>query len=334
VKRANIFGLSQKERMLSRPSMVTAAHGGISAHQKTAPKSKAAQLGGVYKGYGLKRTADGDWYSSLDPSSWFETKAQAQKHIDWYLKNRSNPPKKSHVEKLIDMLPPIAAASFTKKQLAAAERRYKKQHGNPAKFDRCVKDVQRRGGAANAYAVCTAAGARKRNPAAGAEAAFEEFHGHPSEELVTVKKRVHHHKYLAGAGELRWLRVRSAVISGRVVRLQRFKGAILAFNEEKNQLFIEGGDQSVNLKDFGITEVHEVYTLGRILGIGYYTRKDHLGDEGGEALYEHEFRMTNRNSRHIVVKISRYPDLIYYERNQELVFSGGSYEIRAEGIDK
>ena len=32
---------------------------------------------------------------------------------------------------------------------------------NPAKFDRCVKEVQRRGGGAvNAYAVCTAAGTR------------------------------------------------------------------------------------------------------------------------------------------------------------------------------
>ena len=34
---------------------------------------------------------------------------------------------------------------------------------NPAKFDRCVKAVKKRGGAANAYAVCTAAGTRK-NP--------------------------------------------------------------------------------------------------------------------------------------------------------------------------
>ncbi len=36
---------------------------------------------------------------------------------------------------------------------------------NPAKFDRCVKAVQRKGGAANAYAVCSAAGAQ--NPGDG-----------------------------------------------------------------------------------------------------------------------------------------------------------------------
>jgi hypothetical protein len=34
------------------------------------------------------------------------------------------------------------------------------------------------------------------------------------------------------------------------------------------------------------------------------------------------------------VKIARYPDLIYDVRNEQLLFSGGSYEIIAEGIDK
>lgn len=44
---------------------------------------------------------------------------------------------------------------------------------NPAKYDRCVKDVQARGGDVNAYAVCTAAGLR--NPKAPADMSAAEI---------------------------------------------------------------------------------------------------------------------------------------------------------------
>ena len=79
---------------------------------------------------------------------------------------------------------------------------------------------------------------------------------------------------------------------------------------------------------------HETETLGRVTNIGYQTNKTHLGDEGGEAVYVHKFRSTNKAGKHVVVKIARYPDLIYDVRNEQLLFSGGSYEILREGIDK
>ena len=257
---------------------------------------------------------------------------------------------------------------------------------NPAKFDRCVKEVQRRGGGAvNAYAVCTAAGTRnpgkkrnamsrsdkkvlkdfqrygstiatysipglwegltladafknpvqKKNPSGEAQQVYQEFHGEPPSETVIVEKKVHFHKHLASAGELRKLEVRRRVDRG-VTTLTRFKGALLAFNEAKNQLFVEGGDQTVSLEAFGIdpNEAHEMETLGQVLSIDYFTNKTHLGEEGGVATYEHGFRMTNENGKHVVVKIARYPDLIYSVPNEQLYFSGGSYLIRAEGIDQ
>ena len=68
--------------------------------------------------------------------------------------------------------------------------------------------------------------------------------------------------------------------------------------------------------------------------IGYKTNKTHLGDEGGEAVYVHKFRTTNDNGKHVTVRIARYPDLIYDVRNEQLLFSGGSYEILREGINK
>jgi hypothetical protein len=260
---------------------------------------------------------------------------------------------------------------------------------NPAKFDRCVKAVKAKGGAANAYAVCTAAGTKnpdsdsprafvgakrkdgkypvqfvyptsgsrvhkllseadldklraegrylvvgssRRNPASAAVEVFEEFHGHAPDEIVEVKKKIHFHEHLAGAGVLKRLVVDG--IDGRSHLINGFRGALLCFNESKNQLFIEGGDQAINLEDFGIKSPHELETLGKVKHIDYSTRKDHLGDEGGDAVYTHKFRTTNENGQHVTVRIARYPDLIYRVRDEQLEFSGGSYEIRAEGIDK
>jgi len=175
-------------------------------------------------------------------------------------------------------------------------------------------------------------GKLKRNPAAGAAEVFEEFHGFEPSEVVTVTKHIHHHEHLAAAGKLTHLDVWGIDDKGHHVT--GFKGAFLAFNETKNQLFVEGGDQSVNLADFGIHSPHELETLGRLTDIGYQTNKTHLGSEGGNAVYVHKFRSTNKGGRHVVVKIARYPDLIYDVRNEQLLFSGGSYEIIAEGIDK
>ena len=51
-------------------------------------------------------------------------------------------------------------------------------------------------------------------------------------------------------------------------------------------------------------------------------------------MYVHRFRAVNKAGKHVVVKMSREPDLIYDVRNEQLLFSGGSYEILREGINK
>ena len=172
----------------------------------------------------------------------------------------------------------------------------------------------------------------KGNPASAAAEVFEEFHGFEPSEVVTVTKKVHYHSQLAAAGNLTHLDVWG--VDGQGHRIKGFKGALLAFNEQKSQLFVEGGDQSVNLDDFGIRQAHEFETLGKVTDIGYQTNKTHLGDEGGEAVYVHKFRSTNENGKHVVVRIAREPDLSYDVRNEQLLFSGGSYEILREGINK
>ena len=200
------------------------------------------------------------------------------------------------------------------------------------KFERCVKAVSARGGAYDPKAVCAAKHRRgKRNPADAADKAYKEFHGHEPDVVVEVKKRQHRHTVLSGAGILLALEVKGVDHQIHVIR--GFKGALLAFNESMNQLFVEGGDQQVNLEDFGITEPHELETLGKVLTIDYQTDKSHLGKEGGEAVYHHKFRTTNEDGREVLVEIKRYPDLIYRVLDEQLEFSGGSYTIRREGID-
>jgi hypothetical protein len=163
------------------------------------------------------------------------------------------------------------------------------------------------------------AGVKKRraNPAEDSAEAFAEFHGRPSEQVVTVTKEIHYHAHLAAAGKLVSLTVRSRM--GEIV-LEDFKGALLCFNEGRDQLFIEGGDQEIDLDQFGISARHEVQTLGAVTRIEYFTTKDHLGREGGKAVYVHDFSKP-------------YPHLNYDVRNRQLSFSGGAYSVLPEGID-
>ncbi len=156
----------------------------------------------------------------------------------------------------------------------------------------------------------------KRNPAEAASEAYAGFHGRAPDELVKIEETVHFHRHLAGAGELRKIEVHGRY----TVTLSNFKGALLAFNEKRTQLFIKGGDQAVDLAQFGIKQVHEIETLGEVRAVEYFTRKDHLGKDGGTAVYVHRFHKP-------------YPLLIYRTIDKKLEFSGGSYDVPDEGIE-
>lgn len=179
----------------------------------------------------------------------------------------------------------------------------------------------------------------KRNPIPAAQQRYESFHGRPSEELIEVTTPIHEHSVVAGIGEL----VKLTVISrdGRKVTIKNFgvnaqgQPCILSMNEAATQLFIDGGDQAVDVADFGIdTPYHETETLGQVKDVYYFTTKDHLGNEGGTATYHHKFggiRKVNRNGRWVRAR-SPLPDLIYDVRNRLLHFSGGGYTLPDEGI--
>jgi hypothetical protein len=180
----------------------------------------------------------------------------------------------------------------------------------------------------------------RRNPVTSAQQRYESFHGRPSEELIEISTPMHEHSVVAGIGELRKLVVISP--EGRKVTIKNFgfnhagQPALLTMNEAATQLFIDGGDQSVNLEEFGILEPYREWeTLGQVKDVYYFTTKDHLGDDGGTATYHHKFGgigVYKTSSGKQVRRRSRLPDLIYDTRNRLLYFSGGGYTLPDEGI--
>lgn len=234
----------------------------------------------------------------------------------------------------------------------------KKNPGGPGAFERCVRAVAARGTAASPRGVCASAGRKKygkrtfqemaaagkrraarrgnagkrRNPEDAAAEAYEKFHGRPPEVVTDVRTTIHEHSVLSGIGKLKELTI-EAVDGRSEVKLSNFKGALLAQDEAGKQLYIEGGDQSVNLADFGITRPHEHELLGAVTGIIYFTRKDHLRPEdGGTANYNHEFGTTRDGERHVEIKGSRLPVAIYDVRNKLIRIAGGTYALPEVGI--
>ena len=97
---------------------------------------------------------------------------------------------------------------------------------------------------------------------------------------------MHYHEHLAELGTLELL-----VVDGRDGyrhEISGFEGALLCTNERKNQLFARGGNQKLDLEDFEIESPHEIEDLGEVVEIRYHTVKDHLGKDGGDAIYFHK----------------------------------------------
>jgi hypothetical protein len=173
----------------------------------------------------------------------------------------------------------------------------------------------------------------KRNPSGAAASMYEKFHGRPSGELVEVDKPVHYHAHLAALGELEKLTIKSN--DGGLVDLEGFGDAVLCSNERGTQLYIEGGDQAVKLSAFGIGKpYHDVEDLGEVTKLWYFTTKDHLGDQGGEASYHHTLseEKKTRMSYGFGERRAPKPRLLYDVLNQGLAFAGGEYSVEPEGI--
>lgn len=172
----------------------------------------------------------------------------------------------------------------------------------------------------------------RRNPENTAVERYEYFHGRQPDVDTDIKTTIKTHEVLSGIGKLKSLTI-LAINGNRQVEVSNFKGALLAQDEKGKQLYIVGGDQGVNLKDFGITQAHELEILGALKAVVYFTTKDHLTPEtGGTANYDHKFGNGARKYE-FGKKGTRFPLVGYDVRNKLLSIQGGSYELPAEGID-
>src|SRR5579872_2340992 len=100
---------------------------------------------------------------------------------------------------------------------------------------------------------------RKRNPVAAAARLSEAFHGRPAKSQTEYVEELRDHGVLAELGRL------NEIVLRRPVRTIKFDAATrLASSEDGNQLFIVGGDQSVDLEAFDVDATKEKVCLGEV----------------------------------------------------------------------
>jgi hypothetical protein len=116
------------------------------------------------------------------------------------------------------------------------------------------------------------------------------------------------------------------------VDLSDFGEAWLTEHPKMKQLYVEGGDQSVDLSTIGLSDSdpHEFEYLGDLVRCVYFTNKEHLGKEGGEANYHHRF---GKKERVLGLEKTELIKVGYHVPDEQLVLFGGGYEIPPEGID-
>jgi hypothetical protein len=172
----------------------------------------------------------------------------------------------------------------------------------------------------------------KRNPVETAEAAYEGFHGEKATHTFKLSERRHVHDVVWAFGPLVYLKVwlpsdrRKAGLRNFAEIEFDYEGknpVLVTANEKRNQMFFDGGDQSVSLKTFGVPpEPHETVVLGEVSDAYYFTTKTHLGNQGGTAVYKHKLGEEG----------GELPTLIYHTLEKRLSLAGGSYTIPNEGV--
>jgi hypothetical protein len=165
----------------------------------------------------------------------------------------------------------------------------------------------------------------KSNPESAAASFYETFHGTPSTEVVDVVESIHEHDNLTPLGGLRELVVHT--LSG--YKLAKTWGEdktgdvhdipFLCSSEDGNQLYIRGGDQTIDLDSIKMGPStkwnKEKIVVGDIHLITYRTRKSF--DKFKDIDYFHKLGEETRVR----------PTLVYDTRSQLMEIVGGQYHI-------
>jgi hypothetical protein len=162
---------------------------------------------------------------------------------------------------------------------------------------------------------------RRRNAdtAAAAAALSEKFHGRPVRKVREIVEAYEETTDLAELGRL----VELQILEGSHVRPLEFRGDVrVGCTPDGGQIYFEGGDQEIDLEALGLKRwlPKDHVTLGPVARIAYFTSKAFHDFE--PSTYEHEFG----EERGVM------PLLHYDVRNRKLYLTGGSYQVRPEGI--
>jgi len=163
------------------------------------------------------------------------------------------------------------------------------------------------------------------NPVDAAAELSEAWHGRPAETETDYVDKIHVHEVLTDLGRLKEIKV---MVSARKAQAIRFDAETrLASNESGQQLYIVGGDQSLDLGALGIGDDEsdkDLVVVGSVHSITYVTAKHHLGKQDRiSGPYEHQMGEDS----------GVMPVLVYDTMNQECGFAGGSYKIDPTDYD-
>jgi hypothetical protein len=171
--------------------------------------------------------------------------------------------------------------------------------------------------------------ARRRNPTRNPEDAAadlsEAWHGRPASVSTDHIDQVRYHGVLTDLGRLKEITVMVTERKGQKILFD--KDTRLASSENGKQLYVVGGDQSIDLAALGIDGEEaekDCVFVGEVHSLVYVTAKQHLGRADKEVgPYEHHMGEDN----------GTMPVLIYDTLNEQVGFAGGSYFIDPTDYD-
>jgi hypothetical protein len=164
---------------------------------------------------------------------------------------------------------------------------------------------------------------RKANPESSAAQLYEDFHGRPPEKITEVVTERHEHEWLTQLGALVELKVATVTSLDATIGFNAKEAPDLCSSEDGRQLYIEGGDQELDLgalKMSGDKWLKDSMVIGVLYELTYQTEKGF-----------HKFKLTEYYHK-LGEETGVQPTLIYDPNNQSLTISGGQYQIKPEGI--
>lgn len=176
---------------------------------------------------------------------------------------------------------------------------------------------------------------RAKNPSESLEESAElsrSFHGRDNEYIEDVIEPFNYRRDLAHLGDLTELEVmvdNKHVVPINFAPPDTEEHVSLSSSPDRRQLYLSGGDQTIDLDEWDELSEWEkekdFVCLGEVFSITYFTDKHHLeGPKSQEkgVEYIHEFGEEGGTR----------PKLVYDRLNENLTLVGGSYEVRDEGI--